>query len=117
MQFADRRESIAISAISHLDRIFLIRGGRTDEVRHLLPEEEMAGEATAPGTISSPMPGRILEVLAKNGQNVTKDTALIVMEAMKMEYTLRAPRDGQVKGLEAKAGAQVSEGQILLEIV
>ncbi|MCH7805917.1 MAG: acetyl/propionyl/methylcrotonyl-CoA carboxylase subunit alpha [Proteobacteria bacterium] len=117
LQFADRRESIAISAISHLDRIFLIRGGRTDEVRHLLPEEEMAGEATAPGTISSPMPGRILEVLAKNGQNVTKDTALIVMEAMKMEYTLRAPRDGQVKGLEAKAGAQVSEGQILLEIV
>ena len=116
LQFADRRQTCTISAISHRDRIFLTNKGRTDEVRHLLPEEEMAGEAAAPGTIAAPMPGRILEVLANNGQNVTKDTALIVMEAMKMEYTLRAPKDGKVKGLEAKAGAQVSEGQILLEI-
>jgi len=116
LEFADRHESITISTFSSVERIFLTSKGRTDEIRHLLPEEEMGGEATAPGTIVSPMPGRILEVLAKNGQNVTKDTALIVMEAMKMEYTLRAPKDGAIKGLRAKAGDQVSDGQKLLEI-
>ncbi|MHA1544367.1 MAG: acetyl-CoA carboxylase biotin carboxyl carrier protein subunit, partial [Alphaproteobacteria bacterium] len=64
----------------------------------------------------APMPGKILEVLAKDGGMVEKGDALIIMEAMKMEYTLKAPRAGTIKGLSAKVGEQVNDAALLLEI-
>ncbi|RMB08476.1 acetyl/propionyl/methylcrotonyl-CoA carboxylase subunit alpha [Eilatimonas milleporae] len=69
-----------------------------------------------PGTITAPMPGKILEVLVKDGDSVTKGDALIVMEAMKMEQTLAAPRDGIVHGLSATPGVLVGDGETLLHL-
>jgi len=46
----------------------------------------------------------------------SKGDALVIMEAMKMEYTLKAPRAGKIKVLTAKPGQQVSDGALLLEI-
>ena len=77
---------------------------------------ETARERAGMLNIKAPMPGKILEVLAKNGQKVEKGDALVIMEAMKMEYTLKAPRSGRVKGLSAKVGEQVSDATPLLEI-
>ncbi len=73
-------------------------------------------DADGPGTILSPMPGKILDVKVADGDMVEKGQPLLIMEAMKMEQTITAPRDGKVTGLGLKAGDQVTGGAVLLTI-
>jgi biotin carboxyl carrier protein len=65
--------------------------------------------------IQSPMPGKITKIIAQEGQAVSKGDSVIVMEAMKMEYTLKSEMSGKVKKTLVKLGQQVSLGQILVE--
>jgi acetyl/propionyl-CoA carboxylase alpha subunit len=69
-----------------------------------------------PGVILAPMPGKITKVTVQKGEAVSKGQALVVMEAMKMEYTLEADRDGQVEEVKVKAGAQVTLGEVLVRV-
>jgi propionyl-CoA carboxylase alpha chain len=69
-----------------------------------------------PGSLQSPMPGKILQVLTEEGAEVDQGQALIVMEAMKMEHTLRAPTAGVVESILVTVGDQV-EGDTVLAIV
>jgi acetyl/propionyl-CoA carboxylase alpha subunit len=62
------------------------------------------------------MPGKIVSVTAKAGANLKKGDAILVLEAMKMEHTLTAPFDGKLTELNAKPGAQVSEGVLLAKL-
>ena len=62
------------------------------------------------------MSGKVISFLAKVGDTVTRGQALAVMEAMKMEHTLHAPRDGVVAELLYAVGDQVSEGGELLRL-
>jgi 3-methylcrotonyl-CoA carboxylase alpha subunit len=55
----------------------------------------------------SPMPGKILKILKNVGDEVTKGTGLIVMEAMKMEHTIKASKDGKIEKIFCKEGDQV----------
>ena len=66
--------------------------------------------------IVSPMPGKVLRVLVKDGQSVKEGDGLVVIEAMKMENELRAPRDGTVKEIVARAGESVDGSTLLLTI-
>lgn len=66
--------------------------------------------------VLAPMPGKVTKVLVAQDQIVTKGQAVLVMEAMKMEYTLKAEVAGHVKGLKTQAGDQVSLGQVLVEL-
>jgi biotin carboxyl carrier protein len=59
------------------------------------------------------MPGLVRRVLTEAGAAVTAGQPLLVLEAMKMEQTVAAPAAGVVAELRAKAGDQVSAGQIL----
>ena len=68
------------------------------------------------GCVQAPLPGKVLKVLVANKQPVKKNQTLIIIEAMKMEHTLKAPFDGQVQGLNCQTGQQVSHGQDLLRI-
>jgi 3-methylcrotonyl-CoA carboxylase alpha subunit len=63
----------------------------------------------------APMPGTLVEQLVKSGQDVAKGDKLVVIEAMKMEHTLFAPRDGRIKQTNYKIGDLVKEGAELLE--
>ncbi|MDO6414948.1 biotin carboxylase N-terminal domain-containing protein [Sphingomonas sp. BIUV-7] len=74
------------------------------------------GAAAGDGAILSPMPGRVIAVLVKEGDAVAKGDRLVVIEAMKMEQALLAPFDGNVIELKASEGAQVSEGSVLARI-
>ncbi len=74
------------------------------------------GAAVGDGAILAPMPGRITSVVVSEGDLVAKGQRLVVLEAMKMEQALVAPFDGVVSELKAKAGAQVSEGAVLVRI-
>jgi 3-methylcrotonyl-CoA carboxylase alpha subunit len=63
------------------------------------------------------MPGKVIAVNVGVGDTVEKGQVLAVMEAMKMEHSLAAPRDGVVGTVGAEIGAQVSEGLILVGLV
>ncbi|MGQ0580169.1 MAG: acetyl/propionyl/methylcrotonyl-CoA carboxylase subunit alpha [Betaproteobacteria bacterium] len=67
------------------------------------------------GRLVSPLPGAVIQVLIKDGVAVQKGQALMVIEAMKMEHTISAPRSGTVKRIYFEAGEQVAEGEQLLE--
>jgi propionyl-CoA carboxylase alpha chain len=70
-------------------------------------------KAAPAGSLLAPMPGLVLRVLAEVGAVVTAGQPLLVLEAMKMEQTVAAPAGGVLAELRAKAGDQVSPGQIL----
>jgi 3-methylcrotonyl-CoA carboxylase alpha subunit len=82
-----------------------------------------AGEKTARArrrhrdqTMSAPMPGVILKVLVSQGQQVTKGAPLVILEAMKMEHVISAPRDGTVAAINCKEGELVQPGNDLIEL-
>jgi len=64
----------------------------------------------------APMPGRVLAVFVEEGATVSKGAALLILEAMKMEHTISAPRDGTVRSFLRKAGEMVARGDVLAEI-
>ena len=73
----------------------------------------LCGGADA-ATILSPMPGKIVRVLVAAGQNVTSGEPLVVLEAMKMEHTMKAPNDAVIKGVHAAEGDVVGQRAVLL---
>ena len=68
------------------------------------------------GTLISPMPGIIVNVLVEKGDKITSGTPLLVLEAMKTEHVIRSPHAGKVGEIYFSQGDQVSEGVELLNI-
>ncbi|MEX1044291.1 MAG: acetyl-CoA carboxylase biotin carboxyl carrier protein subunit, partial [Acidimicrobiia bacterium] len=68
------------------------------------------------GSLHAPMPGRVLTVLVSEGEAVAAGQSLLVMEAMKMEHTLRAPVAGIVESVHAAEGDQVEAEAALIVI-
>ena len=68
------------------------------------------------GGLTAPMPGTILEVIVKEGQRVREGQALLVMEAMKMEHRIQAPRAGEVVSVNFVTGDRVDMGDTLVEL-
>lgn len=66
--------------------------------------------------IMAPMPGKVTKVLKSIGEQVQEGDVVIILEAMKMEYSLKAEVTGPLKKLEAKVGDQVILGKVLAEI-
>ena len=76
-----------------------------------------AGTTTdAPGDILAPMPGAVLEVLVAEGDRVERNQTVVLMESMKMELVITAPRDGVVRRVSVEPGQQVDRGMRLLEL-
>ncbi len=80
------------------------------------PLNRDTGAVAGAGALLSPMPGLVQAVLAAAGDTVESGAALLVMEAMKMEHTLRAPFDGVVGEVLTSVGAQVESGVVLLRM-
>ena len=75
-----------------------------------------AGDA-APVTVRSPIPGRVVKLLVKADDAVKAGQTIVVLEAMKMENELRAPRAGRVTAVRCAEGTAVEAGQDLVTIV
>lgn len=66
--------------------------------------------------IKSPMPSRVVKILKGEGDEVTPDEGLIVVEAMKMESELKSPIAGKIKNIMVKEGDTVESGTVLLVV-
>ena len=85
------------------------------------PTAPVAAPAPAPAStggssVTSPLPGVILEVAVKEGESVKKGQKLIVLEAMKMENVIEANSDGKVTSIKVNKGDSVLEGATLVTI-
>lgn len=65
--------------------------------------------------IMAPMPGLILEIIVKVGNEVKENDPLLILEAMKMENMISSPRDGTIKSISINKGEAVEKNQILIE--
>jgi biotin carboxyl carrier protein len=82
---------------------------------------KVAGRAAAapksgPAAVQSPMPGKVVKLLVAVGDEVKSGQGVVVVEAMKMENELKAPRDGKVKAIAVKEGQAVEAGQTLASL-
>lgn len=87
------------------------------ETHVLRPQQERKGQqagARPSDRIEAPMPGKIVRVDGHIGQKIEAGKVVVVMEAMKMEYSLAASVDSSIVSLECKVGDQVKLGQILV---
>ncbi len=93
---------------------------RSINVKDLSLESTAASRAKAdrsdPGQIGAPMPGMIATVAVREGDTVSAGQKLLTLEAMKMETTLYAERDGKVAGVLVSPGTQVDAGDLLLKL-
>lgn len=93
---------------------------RWDGDMHAVSAYDPIAEAEASnsqhGGLSAPMNGSIVRVLVAPGQAVEAGTALVVLEAMKMEHSIRAAQAGTVKALLCEEGDMVAEGAVLVEL-
>lgn len=66
-------------------------------------------------SISAPMPGLILDIMVKEGQEVAEEDQLLILEAMKMENIITSPRSGVIKSITISKGDAVEKKQLLIE--
>ncbi len=97
-------------------RICVFSDGRSHEFFVADADGVAEGEQTGTGSIYAPMPGLVKVISVQSGARVSKGEALVVLEAMKMEHTLRSPRDGVIDEVVVMAGDQVADGALLLSL-
>ena len=89
-------------------------GGKHLRLRSEDHDRPGARAEALPGQLAAPMPGRVIAVLVAQGEPVERGQAVMVIEAMKMEHTIRAPTDGVVTQVAFAEGDLVAEGEELL---
>jgi len=94
---------------------------REIEIKDISIKDNSASRAKAeksnPKQIGASMPGSVLKVLVEPGTRVRKGEQLLVTEAMKMETTVQAPEDGEVKHVHVKEGESIASQDLLIEFV
>lgn len=80
------------------------------------PSHSSEGKSHPKGSVLAPMAGLIVKVLLEDGAQVDAGKPVMVMEAMKMEHVVKAPRAGYIEGLKVTAGQQVFDSSVLFTI-
>jgi len=100
---------------------------RYGQVRHLesesgpvrleeIPRFPSTESAGSPGSLHAPMPGKVIRVDVATGDQVNAGQVLLVLEAMKMEHTVKSPHDGTVLEVDCVPGDQVEAGTVLVVV-
>lgn len=101
----------------HHNSLYLQPFSQTLHLQDLTHEAGETDKRPGQDRVMASMDGEVVDVRAERGQNVRQGELLVVLDAMKMEHPLRAPRDGQVASVSVARGDQVSRHQCLVELV
>ncbi|MBC9175587.1 acetyl/propionyl/methylcrotonyl-CoA carboxylase subunit alpha [Pseudoroseomonas ludipueritiae] len=96
------------------DELTVVLAGRNHLLHRSDPLAPPRTETAGHDRVRAPVPGRVSRVLVRPGEVVAKNAPLVVIEAMKMELTLRAPMDGRVESVPHQAEEMVEEGTELV---
>ena len=108
---AGHRFSAVISSPKDGDQM-VIAGGL--EAR--MSSGKKAKKQSIAGSLNSPMPGKIFRVIKNVGEEVKKGETILILEAMKMEHSIRADKDGVVKKINYSVGELVQGGAVLASV-
>lgn len=78
--------------------------------------QSQASSGASTNQILSPMPGIVVSIGVKAGDSVTRGQTVCVIEAMKMENNIAAPRDGEIELIDIKVGQEVGNRQLLVKL-
>jgi biotin carboxyl carrier protein len=109
-EFYEKGDEVDVMLRGHVARVDIV-----DE-RRLRQRAASAIIAEGKQVISAPMPGKVVKVFVKVGDEVKEGQGLVVVEAMKMENELKAPRAGKVTEVLAKEGTPVENGAKLVVV-
>jgi biotin carboxyl carrier protein len=87
-----------------------------DETDDLLERLGMGKTTHKLQQIKAPMPGKVLDIKVKEGDNINKGDSLLVLEAMKMENIIKAPEAAVIKKIHAAKGKAVEKNEVLIEL-
>ena len=102
----------------NLDEIYVFAKGKNYLFKHhKLRFDSVDQEELSEDKVLSPITGKLLDSKANQGSLVSKGDVVLVLEAMKMEHRLTAPRDGKISKItEVEIGGQVKEGDFMFEL-
>jgi len=107
-------ERLTATVVRAGDEITVIVGGEVTRLTVRDPLHVEIEDEDVAGSVSAPLPGKVIQVLVAPGAEVEKGTPLIIVEAMKMEHTITAPAAGTVARVNFAADDQVEEGAVLV---
>ncbi len=93
----------------------IVRSEKTNPVLDVVKTPAKPVVASA-GSVLAPIPGLVLRLLAKEGDNVNAGDTVLILEAMKMESEIASTATGIIKTINVKEGASVQEGEVLIEV-
>jgi 3-methylcrotonyl-CoA carboxylase alpha subunit len=103
------------TVIAYAGKLHVFTDGEHATLEYVDPLAVSGGSDGDEGSLHAPMPGRVIALSVQPGDRVEKGTALMVLEAMKMECTVQAPGDGVVESFHFGVGDQVTEGALLVK--
>ncbi len=112
----DHKE-IEVCALKMSGKLWLHYNGETFQYSpELMQAQSKKGMDLDPRSIISPMPGKVIKLFKKTGDLVEEGQTLVVIEAMKMEYNLKAIKKMRVKKINCLESDNVNLGQKLIEL-
>ena len=115
VSFMDERGRRRVAVVSALgDERWVTIDGHTHHF--LAVRDARAGAPQSAGNLEAPMPGRVLDVRVREGDVVQAGDVLLVVEAMKMEHAIKAPKAGVVASIAARVDEMVTAGTPLVQL-
>ena len=102
------------SKITHEKDLILINTKSGDVLFKILPKFSVREEKSPEGSLTAPMPGKVVEIKVKKGSKIKKGDTLLILEAMKMEHQVLAPNNGKVSDILVSKNQQVENGEPLV---
>ncbi len=104
------------SKVTRKDKNLIIHGPWGDILFKIMPRFKSVGQEVQDGGLIAPMPGKVIDLKVKVGSKIKKGDTLVILEAMKMEHTVKAVEDGVIDELFISNHDQVENGALLMVI-
>jgi propionyl-CoA carboxylase alpha chain len=111
--FDNKRHSANITLC---DNKVLVHMPFGDVMLDVKPKFKIPGLEVTAGGLIAPMPGKVIDIKVKKGKKVKAGDTLVILEAMKMEHSIKAPEDGIVSELLISLNDQVENGALLMVV-